>query len=212
MDYILLLQKLSIKNYQSIGKCLNENLIKFNMTNLENNLFFLANCLNESGSFTNFKENLNYSTADRLKIVFPTAFNPIRFPKTAKYNPNDYLKNPVKLANLVYNDNIFQKGLGNTVTINDGSLYIGRGAIQITGRNNYKIASQLSGIDFINHPELLELPENALLGSMAYWEHNKINLKKSLLETRQVVAGNYSNNPFGFTEVTSYYNKIKKCI
>lgn len=211
MDYVNLLKKLNVKNYESIGKCLNNNFLKFGITNQENQLFFLANCLNESGCFTNFVENMSYSTADRLKLVFPTAFNPLRFPLTAKYNPFDYVKNPEKLGNLVYDDRIFKKGLGN-IFDGDGYKYRGRGAIQITGRNNYKIASEISGIDFINNPELLGLPENALIGSLSYWKHNNIHLKTSLLATRQVVAGNYTNNPFGIKEVTDYYNKIKALI
>ena len=212
MDYIDLLKKIGIKDYLAIGKSLNDNLEKFGITNQENAFFFIANCANESGGFTKYKESLYYTTAERLKVVFPRAFDPVKFPETAKYNPNDYLKNSVKLANLVYNDNIFPKGLGNTVTPQDGSLFLGRGAIQITGRNNYKIASELSGIDFIKNPELLEKPDYALIASMAYWKHNKINTKTTLLATRQVVAGNYSNNPFGLAEVQAWYNKIKKAL
>lgn len=211
MDYINLLRKLGIKNFEAIGYCLNENFIKFGITNLENQLYFLANCLNESGAFTIFVENMYYSNPDRLIQVFPSVFNYTRFPKTAKYIARNYIKQPEKLGNLVYDDRIVNKGLGN-IFDGDGFKYRGRGAIQITGKNNYKIASDLSGLDFIKYPETLEKPEYALIASLAYWKHNNIHLKNSLLATRQVVAGNYTNNPFGLKEVTDWYNKIKKCI
>lgn len=45
-------------------------------------------------------------------------------------------------------------GLGNTKP-GDGGKYYGRGIIQETGRWNYQRISDLSGLDFINHPDKL---------------------------------------------------------
>lgn len=162
---------------------------------------FLANCLNETGGFKVFKENLNYTTAARLVAVFPSAFR-------SKYNPSLYLKNPVKLANLVYDDRLFKKGLGN-IYDGDGSKYIGRGAIQITGRNNYTALAKRTGIDFVNNPELLETDQYKFISALDFWKTHKLSQKASLLATRQVVAGNYSDNPFGYSEVLNWYNKLK---
>lgn len=203
--YCKLLKNFNSKNYKSISLSLVMN--KYNIEK-ENMLFFLANCLNETGNFTKFKESLYYTTEERLKQVFPLAFDKTRFPNSL-YNASEYIKQPEKLANLIYSDINFKKGLGN-VNQGDGWKYIGRGAIQITGRNNYSLISKITCIDYINHPELLEIDGNAVSASLAWWVHNNIHLKKTLLETRQVVAGNYSKNPFGIKEVTEKYNLLKK--
>ena len=45
--------------------------------------------------------------------------------------------------------------LGNRPGTNDGSDFIGRGFIQITGRHNYKDIGDRIGVDFMSNPELL---------------------------------------------------------
>ena len=64
--------------------------------------------------------------------------------------------------------------LGNTIK-GDGFKYRGRGLIQITGRANYKKCSDSLGVDFISHPELLELPKNASLSAALYWSNHHCN-------------------------------------
>ena len=46
-----------------------------------------------------------------------------------------------------------RKNLGNTQP-GDGPKFIGRGILQLTGRENYTIYSKKLGIDLVNHPEL----------------------------------------------------------
>ncbi|MDR2205752.1 MAG: hypothetical protein LBE36_06330 [Flavobacteriaceae bacterium] len=184
-----------------IPQNLAEQMEKYGVVSLEDSKRFLANCLNETGGFKVFKENLNYTTAGRLIAVFPSAFK-------AKYNPNLYLNNSAKLANLVYDDRLFKKGLGNLYD-GDGAKYIGRGAIQITGRHNYTNLSKRTGIDFVNRPELLETDEYKFISALDFWKTHGLSFKTSLLKTRQVIAGNYGNNPFGFAEVSAWYKKLK---
>jgi len=57
----------------------------------------------------------------------------------------------------------------------DGIRFKGRGAIQITGRNNYQALSNSVGNDYINKPELLVLPSNGFEASVWYWNSNKLN-------------------------------------
>lgn len=51
----------------------------------------------------------------------------------------------------------------------DGERYHGRGYIQLTGRDNYRMASQALGIDLLNHPELAEKPDIAAKIAIWYW-------------------------------------------
>jgi predicted chitinase len=61
------------------------------------------------------------------------------------------------------------KILGNK-QIGDGEKYHGRGFIQLTGRDNYRMASQSLGIDLLNDPDLAERPDVAAKIAIWYWK------------------------------------------
>ena len=69
-----------------------------------------------------------------------------------------------------------RKDLGN-IRKGDGVKFKGRGAIQVTGRNNYSEASQfLFGDDRLLYtPEMLELPEYGILAACWFWTKHKLN-------------------------------------
>lgn len=85
---------------------------------------FFGQVCHESADLTLKEENLSY-TASRLQEVFSKYF-----PTYSK--AKEYERNPQELGNLVYGNR-----MGNT-NPNDGYYFRGRGAIQLTGRNNYK--------------------------------------------------------------------------
>lgn len=125
----------------------------------------VASLLGIAGGETRWKvveENFNY-TADRLLEVFPGRFKGDR-ELAQKYagNPNN------SLPEFLYGYDVPKgKELGNVLP-GDGFKYIGRGYIQITGRGNYKVYSDLTGRDLINNPQLLNDPTIAAEVSVKY--------------------------------------------
>ncbi|WP_462248622.1 glycoside hydrolase family 19 protein [Ekhidna sp.] len=104
---------------------------------------FFAQCSHETAGFKVFKENLNYS-ADGLLKVFGKYFN--------EGNVTEYARNPEKIANRVYANRM---GNGDEQS-GDGWKYKGRGAIQLTGKNNYEKLAENQNVDFISNPDLVE--------------------------------------------------------
>jgi putative chitinase len=122
---------------------------------------FFAQTGHETGEFKLFSENLNYS-ADGLKKIFP------------KYFPGNlaegYARNPEKIANLVYGNRM---GNGAEST-GEGFKFRGRGALQLTGKDNYTAFSK-----YLNKPEVLTNPdlvagEFAFESAMFFFDKNKL--------------------------------------
>lgn len=63
--------------------------------------------------------------------------------------------------------------LGNTQVL-DGIKYKGRGPIQITGRSNYEACGKALGLDLLNNPKLLTLPENGTRSAVWFWNRNNL--------------------------------------
>lgn len=138
---------------------------------------FMAQVLHESAMLTVLAENLNYS-ADRLVAVWPR-----RFPTADRARP--YARNPEGLANYVYGGR-----MGNTEP-GDGWRYRGRGLIQITGRSNYELVQELTGLPAVNDPDLLLEPGPALLSALAWWGESVPDAEDASVEqvTRRVNGG-----------------------
>ena len=123
---------------------------------------FMAQISEECSAGTELEENLNYS-ASRLHAVWPS-----RFPSVALAAP--YAHNPRALADRVYNGR-----MGNAVGSDDGWLYRGRGAIQITGKQNYFMLGTIAALPFGQYPDLIIDPKYFLIAGVAYWKHLGLN-------------------------------------
>lgn len=104
---------------------------------------FFAQTAHESGNFKAFSENLNYG-ASGLTGIFK------------KYFPSQekallYERKPEKIANLVYASRM---GNGDE-TSGDGYKFRGRGALQLTGKDNYQAFS-----DYLKKPEIMSNPDS----------------------------------------------------
>jgi len=122
---------------------------------------FFAQTSHETGGFTIFTENLNYSE-DGLKKIF------------GKYFPGNlnelYARNPQKIANRVYGSRM---GNGDEKS-GDGYKFRGRGALQLTGKENYKAFS-----DYLKKPEIMTNPDlvattYSFESAMFFFDKNKL--------------------------------------
>jgi putative chitinase len=109
----------------------------------------MAQISHECGAGHDVVENLNY-TAGRMMQVWPS-----RFPTMAMAAP--YAGNPRALANKVYNGR-----MGNASGSDDGWKFRGRGAVQTTGREGYARLAKATGLDLVNHPDLVNDPQRFL--------------------------------------------------
>lgn len=123
---------------------------------------FLAQCAHESGGFKFTKENLNYSAEGLLK-TFPKYFKDI---ETAK----KYERKPDAIANRVYASRM---GNGDEAS-NEGSLFKGRGYIQLTGKQNYTWFDKVVDEDILANPELVAT-KYPMLSAAWFWDSRKLN-------------------------------------
>jgi putative chitinase len=124
---------------------------------------FLSNIAHESGGFKFVKENLHYSAASLMRVW------PSRFPSLEVAQA--YAMNPEKIANKVYSSRM---GNGDEAS-GDGWKFIGRGLIQLTGKNNYVAYSLACDNEALQKPEIVEQPKYAAESAGWFWDVNKLN-------------------------------------
>ena len=122
---------------------------------------FIGQTMHESGKFKFTKENLNYS-AKALMATWPSRFPDLDIAL-------QYERQPEKIANKVYSGR-----MGNTED-GDGAKYIGRGLIQVTGKENYTHCGEALGVDLVANPQLLEEPRYAALSAGWFWNKKGLN-------------------------------------
>jgi putative chitinase len=122
---------------------------------------FFAQTFHETGGYKAFSENLNYSSSGLQKTF-------------GKYFPGlleeQYAKKPEKIANRVYANRM---GNGDELS-GDGWKYRGRGALQLTGKSNYKSFS-----DYLKNPLIMEQPDlvatdYAFESALFFFDKNKL--------------------------------------
>jgi len=130
---------------------------------------FLAQCGHESGGWTVFEENLNYS-AQGLNSIFKKYF-----PTLESAQP--YARKPEMIANKIYANRM---GNGAPET-GDGYKYRGRGPIQLTGKDNYRAFAKEMFEDWENlfeNPDWVTSDRDfALMSAIWFWNKNKLNVQ-----------------------------------
>jgi len=134
---------------------------KYDINTSKRQAAFIGQCAHESANFKVLQENLNYSAEGLMKTW------PSRFPDLQ--TANQYAHNPQKIAGKVYNGR-----LGNT-SEEEAAKYLGRGLIQLTGKENYERCGSAIGVDLINEPTLLVEPNHAAMSAGWFWNKKGLN-------------------------------------
>jgi putative chitinase len=140
---------------------LEETFAKYDISTPKRQAAFIGQCAHESANFKVLQENLNYSAEGLMKTW------PSRFP--TKEIADQYARQPSKIAGKVYNGR-----MGNT-SEEEAAQFLGRGLIQLTGKENYANCGNSIGVDLIGNPNLLTEPQYAALSAGWFWNKKGLN-------------------------------------
>lgn len=140
---------------------LNDALREFGVVDPAHVAALLAQVGHESGLLRLTAENLNYS-AQALLAVFPRYFT--------TGQAEEYARKPERIGSRVYASRM---GNGDEAS-GDGFRFRGRGLIQVTGRDNYRVCGSALGLDLEARPELLETPVQASRSACWFWTANRL--------------------------------------
>lgn len=156
-----------------------ETCVEFEINTPQRIAAFLAQTSHESGGYTMLTENLNYRAAT-LAACWPNRFAELGPNKKPKRDPKGALiptkvalsieKKPELIANLVYSSRM---GNGPPQS-GEGWKYRGRGAKQLTGKDNYKRCGDALGVDLVANPDLLLEPMYAARSAGWFWKVNNL--------------------------------------
>ena len=135
--------------------------IEFLHLNNISGVHFFAQCAHETAGFKYFEEKLGYSEKG-LKKYFSKYFS-------TEEEFKSYARNPEKIASRVYGNRM---GNGDEES-GEGWKYRGRGAIQLTGKNNYTEFSMYEGKDFVQNPDLVKT-DYSFESAQFFFERNNL--------------------------------------
>lgn len=165
---------------------------------------FFGQTAHETGGFKTFTENLNYSVKGlqtTFRKYFPTA-----------QLAEQYARNAEKVANRVYASRM---GNGDEAS-GDGWKFRGRGALQLTGKDNYQaFANYLKRPEILTDPDLVAT-EFAFESALFFFDRNKlwsicdkgVNKDTILALTKRINGGTHGLED-RLHKTASYYEKIK---
>lgn len=144
---------------------------------------FLAQAMQETGSFTVLRESMKYR-APRIMEIFGVGEHSAR---VTSAEAQTLALNEQALSERVYGLGNPTKAaeLGNTQT-GDGFRYRGNGILQMTGRGAHKKRGLANGLDFENQPELATLPEHALKPALQEWADGNLNRFADINDIRTI--------------------------
>jgi putative chitinase len=126
---------------------------RFSIDDTERAAAFLATVAIESNRLSAVEESLYYKDPARLKAIYPRKFKNMELSRIAEL----YCRNHAALSELLYGG------------------YHGRGLIQLTWEENYRLAQEALGYPYQAEPDLVKQPFHAALTSGWFWQTNGCN-------------------------------------
>jgi len=184
------------KYLEDLAECLNESFDKYEINTVNRAAGFLAQCGHESNGFTVLKENLNYK-AEALNQIFHKYFPTVE-------SAQSFAHNPEMIANKIYANRM---GNGDEAS-GDGYKFRGRGAIQLTGRDNYTRFGATLGLDPDSCVADMETLDGGVESAMWFWQTNGLN---AICDADDIVrmTKKVNGGTIGLAERTALYNKAK---
>ena len=211
-----LLAAAKIKDHEKWLQPIIETCVEFEINTPQRIAAFLAQTSHESGGYTMLTENLNYKAAT-LAACWPNRFAEMGPNKKPKKDAKGALiptkvalsieKKPELIANMVYSSRM---GNGPPQS-GEGWKYRGRGAKQLTGKDNYKRCGEALGVDLLGNPDLLLEPLYAARSAGWFWKVNNLAPladEGNIKEMTKKINGGY----IGLEARQSLYNKIMSAI
>lgn len=132
--------------------------------------YFFANIEHECGGFTipNLTENINY-TAERMAQVWPNRFANAAAVRARYGTAPGWQKKAF--------DDIYGNRMGNRPGTSDGSLFIGRGGPQWTGREGYEQCANRTSLPAVAQPAVVARHDVQPEVCAAFWDWKKLNAK-----------------------------------
>lgn len=161
---------------------------------------FMAQCAAETGGFTVFRESLTYTTAARLRKVWPS-----RFRNKSDAQLAHLLRNPVALGDAVYMNRMGNNAPG------DGYNYRGGGFLQTTGKYAVDKYCQACGVPI--SPDILDDIPMTLRFACVEWLESGCNEwadENSIMKvSRAINVGSASSSvmPVGMDERQKWFAK-----
>ena len=156
---------------------------------------FLAQVFHETGGLTILVESMNYS-AERMPKVWPK-----RFPTIASAKP--YAHNPKALAEKTYGGRMGNGPEGS----GDGWRYIGRGAVQCTGKESYERFGAELGIDLLGDPDLAIDPRFVLEIALAEWSEKRCNEKADRNAIKEISVA-INGGLVGYPDRVAWFDRV----
>jgi len=162
---------------------------------------FLGQIHHETAGFKYHTENLNYSKNGLLKV-----FGKYFTEETAGI----YARDPERIANKVYSNRM---GNGDSES-GEGWKFRGRGAIQLTGKNNYTAFSKAIGDDSIlDNPDIVATKYYLDAAIWYFREHNLFEkacyLNDDVIKSiTKAINGGYNGLEDRIDKVNYYYKKV----